>query len=241
MIEEQEIELAQEEQPEVGYIDLPDYPDMIDLTKVDSDDVKEAIYQDLEEGPIDTALDEYLENMFNPKIQVRLKPLVSDDNFKLPWKATPGSACFDVHATEINIIEDQDYVNSEGDVQAFPSLIEVKLGFATSIPKDYKGIIVPRSSFTHTGWIMQNSPAQIDSDYRGEWTIKFRSLGTQSIFPINVGDRVAQVYFEKVVPVQLYIVSELDKTERGEGGYGSTDNKTNNESITEITEDSIRL
>lgn len=80
----------------------------------------------------------------------------------LPTRATNGASCYDVVATKIKEIE--------------IGKVEVYLGFATEIQPGYKGSIVPRSSFTHKGWVMQNSPAQIDDDYRGEWKIKFEAI-----------------------------------------------------------------
>jgi dUTP pyrophosphatase len=144
-----------------------------------------------------------------------------NENAVVPVFATKGAACADVVATEI---VKQDSYN-----------VTVKLGFATEIPEGYKGVVVPRSSFTQKGWVMQNSPAQIDSDYRGEWMLKFQSLTFDAVstrhnlidllpedFPYEVGDRVAQVYFEKVEQAEFVVVDDLESTERGEGGFGST-------------------
>jgi dUTP pyrophosphatase len=144
-----------------------------------------------------------------------------NENAVVPVFATKGAACADVVATEI---VKQDSYN-----------VTVKLGFATEIPEGYKGVVVPRSSFTQKGWVMQNSPAQIDSDYRGEWMLKFQSLTFDAVstrhnlidllpedFPYEVGDRVAQVYFEKVQQAEFVVVDDLESTERGEGGFGST-------------------
>lgn len=144
-----------------------------------------------------------------------------NENAVVPVFATKGAACADVVATEII---KQDSYN-----------VTVKLGFATEIPEGYKGVVVPRSSFTQKGWVMQNSPAQIDSDYRGEWMLKFQSLTFDAIstrhnlidllpedFPYEVGDRVAQVYFEKVEQAEFVVVDDLESTQRGEGGFGST-------------------
>jgi len=144
-----------------------------------------------------------------------------NENAVVPVFATKGAACADVVATEII---KQDSYN-----------VTVKLGFATEIPEGYKGVVVPRSSFTQKGWVMQNSPAQIDSDYRGEWMLKFQSLTFDAVstrhnlidllpedFPYEVGDRVAQVYFEKVEQAEFVVVDDLESTQRGEGGFGST-------------------
>lgn len=152
------------------------------------------------------------------------------ENAIIPQLATEGAACVDVVAVEIEYVP--------GGNEAL-----VHLGFATAIPKGYKACLAPRSSFTKSMWLMQNSPAQIDSDYRGEWMLKFRAIpakvithtgyGAQekkqpqtlySAFPYKVGDRVAQMWIEKIVDYSFEEVTSLDETERGEGGFGSTGN-----------------
>lgn len=152
-------------------------------------------------------------------MNVKIKKLHPDA--VIPKIATGGAACVDVVATEI--------IN-EG------KHVTVKLGFSTEIPKGYKMCIAPRSSFTQKGWVMQNSPAQIDSDYRGEWMIKFQSIPTSAgwtralnkyflehdIFPYKAGDRVAQTWLEKVLDFEFEEVEELDATDRGTGGFGSS-------------------
>lgn len=159
-------------------------------------------------------------------MEVKIKRL--HDAAALPTLATPGAACVDVIATEIEY--------TPGSNEAV-----VKLGFATAIPEGYKACLAPRSSFTKTCWVLQNAPAQIDSDYRGEWMLKFRGIPTKvltqtgygaqelkqprliySAFPYKVGDRVAQMWIEKVNKFSFKPVTSLDDTERGEGGFGST-------------------
>ena len=107
--------------------------------------------------------------------------------------------------------------------------MKVGLGFKTEIPKGYKGIIVPRSNLTKFHWVLNNSFGVIDADYRGEWMaiftlilITYRYVIWTTAFPYDVGDRVAQIYFEEVLPVSFDVVPELEQSERGEGGFGST-------------------
>lgn len=139
------------------------------------------------------------------------------DNFKIPTKGTDNAACFDVYASEI---DDFDGVSTI-----------VYLGFKTEIPEGYKGVLVPRSNFTKTTWMMQNSPGQIDSDYRGEWQMRFKQLLVfdnitkeiyRELFPYKVGERVGQIYFEKVLDVEIEQSTSLSETDRDEGGFGST-------------------
>ena len=139
-------------------------------------------------------------------MQVKFKKLHADA--KLPVKGSLDAACYDVYATSL--------------VKTGPGKITVGLGFSTEIPKGWKGVIVPRSNLTKFHWIVNNAPGQIDSDYRGEWMIVFTSTREQSAFPYNVGDRVAQIFFEQVNDVDFVQVESLDESQRGEGGFGST-------------------
>jgi dUTP pyrophosphatase len=139
---------------------------------------------------------------------------VTEDGW-MPAKSNTDAACYDVYAHSIT---------DKGDHK-----VCVGLGFKTEIPKGYKGIIVPRSNLTKYYWILNNSYGVIDSDYRGEWMAIFtpvppvvngQAVGTA--FPYNVGDRVAQIYFEEVLSISFDVVPELEATDRGEKGLGST-------------------
>lgn len=145
-------------------------------------------------------------------MKIKIKRIGDGIPGPLPTRASDGAACYDVVATKIEKIG--------------TALIEVYLGFATEIPKEYKGCVVPRSSFTHKSWVLQNSPAQIDPDYRGEWKLKFQQINGGVAFPYEVGDRVAQIYFEKIEPVEFVLsLDDLEETKRGVEGFGSTGKK----------------
>jgi dUTP pyrophosphatase len=65
----------------------------------------------------------------------------------------------------------------------------------------------------------------IDADYRGEWKMILTPLNGDLIttsLPYGTGDRVGQIYFEAVTPVEFIEVEDLLETERGTGGFGST-------------------
>jgi dUTP pyrophosphatase len=66
-----------------------------------------------------------------------------------------------------------------------------------------------------------NSPGTIDSDYRGEVGVILINLGTAD-FPVRRGDRIAQLVIAPVAKAIFAVVTSLDATARGEGGYGST-------------------
>lgn len=163
-------------------------------------------------------------------LDIKIKLL--SETAQIPVKAHPTDACFDVFADRIEQIEDDFYV--------------VYLGFALEIPDNWKAVCVPRSSFTKTKWLVQNSPGQIDSSYRGELQYRFRAIPKKADihqfsvqhrgnrqereqlvlvfdeFPFRVGDRVGQMYFEPVHEVNFIKTHELSQTNRNEGGFGST-------------------
>lgn len=145
---------------------------------------------------------------------VKFKRLHPDAS--IPEKATKLAGCWDVKATEI-IQESNDFVIC-------------KLGFALGLPENMELVLVPRSGFTKTKWILQNSPGQGDPDYLGEYQFRFRALPTSIVghflsyneFPYKVGDRVGQAYLREIIPIEFKEVEELSPTERGDKGFGST-------------------
>lgn len=139
-------------------------------------------------------------------LKIKLQKVTEDA--RMPIKGSEHAAAYDVYAHSITSSEN--------------GKVKVGLGFKTEIPKGYKGIIVPRSNLTKFKWVVNNSFGVIDSDYRGEWMVIYTALDSNYEFPYNVGDRVAQIYFEEVLPLSFDVVPELEQSERGEGGFGST-------------------
>lgn len=94
-------------------------------------------------------------------------------------------------------------------------------GIRLAIPTGLCGLIMPRSSlFTKTGCIIPNSPGLIDSDYRGEVKIPLKCITRRSV-TIPAGTRVAQLLITIAYRHQ-FVEDDLDETERGVGGFGST-------------------
>jgi dUTP pyrophosphatase len=139
-------------------------------------------------------------------LTVKFRKLHAD--VKLPIKGSSHAACYDVYAHSVSNMSD--------------GKIKVGLGFATEIPVGWKGIIVPRSNLTKYTWVLNNSFGVIDSDYRGEWMAIFSPISNNFGFPYQVGDRVAQIFFDKVEDVILLQVDSLEDSDRGTGGFGST-------------------
>lgn len=100
-----------------------------------------------------------------------------------------------------------------------PVLIET--GIRIELPKDYHAKICIRSSLGKKGILIPNAPGIIDSDYRDE--IKVILMNTQDeAITINPQERIAQMLVEKNLKIIWEFVSELSKTDRNLGGFGST-------------------
>lgn len=98
----------------------------------------------------------------------------------------------------------------------------IPTGLKMALPKGFEAQIRPRSGLAiRNGITMLNSPGTIDADYRGEVKVIVINHG-QEDFVVNHGDRIAQMVIAPVVQLPIKEVSELDETDRGEGGFGST-------------------
>lgn len=98
----------------------------------------------------------------------------------------------------------------------------IPTGLFVQIPEGYEGQVRARSGLAIKHGIgLVNSIGTIDSDYRGELKIPVINFGNES-FTINNGDRVAQLVITAYERVEPIIVSVLDETDRGEGGFGHT-------------------
>lgn len=140
---------------------------------------------------------------------VILKIKKLNNKVKIPRIATDGSACFDLSVSE-------DIIITNG------RLVRAHTGLSVEIPEGYCLEIYPRSGIAGKGVIIPNSPAIIDSDYRGELIINLYGLFVNKIMAFGVGSRIAQAKLVKLVPTSIKVVSHLSDTSRGEGGFGST-------------------
>jgi dUTP pyrophosphatase len=142
-------------------------------------------------------------------VRVELKRLPHGEGLPLPAYATSGAAGMDVVSAE--------------DVTLAPGARHaVATGLAMAIPQGYEIQVRPRSGLAlKHGITVPNTPGTIDSDYRGELKVILINLGTEP-FVIARGDRVAQLVLAPVVQAAWDEVAELDATERGAGGFGST-------------------
>ncbi len=142
-------------------------------------------------------------------IPVQVKRLPHAEGLPLPAYATTGAAGMDVVSAE--------------DVMIAPGARHaVATGLAVAIPEGYEIQVRPRSGLAlKHGITVPNTPGTIDSDYRGELKVILINLGHEP-FTIARGDRVAQLVLAPVVQAAWDEVADLDATERGAGGFGST-------------------
>ena len=134
-----------------------------------------------------------------------------DKNIKLPAYKTSGSSGMDLTAYIKNKI-----IINPGKTAMIPT------GIAVAIPKNYEIQIRPRSGLAaKKGISVLNTPGTIDSDYRGEIKIILINLSKKS-FVVKSGDRIAQMVLCPVMKAKFKEITNLSKTKRGKGGFGST-------------------
>jgi dUTP pyrophosphatase len=141
---------------------------------------------------------------------VRVLRLPHHDGLPLPARQSAGAAGYDLASA------DQDFTLRPLERRL------VRTGLALAIPPGYEAQVRPRSGLAlKHGLTLPNTPATIDSDYRGELLVAMINLGTEPV-AVERGMRIAQLVFQRVEAVELEEVSELPPTERGQGGFGST-------------------
>ena len=98
----------------------------------------------------------------------------------------------------------------------------VPTGFSIQLPKGFEAQVRPRSGIALKNSVtVLNTPGTIDADYRGEICVILINHG-KNIFEIDPGMRIAQLIFMKLPEIELNVTQELDETDRGSGGFGST-------------------
>jgi len=131
------------------------------------------------------------------------------EGLPLPARATLGAAGFDLASAE------------EGDLAPMERRL-FATGFAIAIPAGYEVQLRPRSGLAlREGLTLPNTPATIDSDYRGELKVALVNLGSAPV-RVTRGMRIAQMLVARVEPATFLEVDSIPPTDRGEGGFGST-------------------
>lgn len=137
------------------------------------------------------------------------------ENAKVPHRATSGSAGLDLCACI-----DEPVTLEGGDTAVIPT------GIAIALPSaDYGAFVFPRSGIAVKHGIgLLNSVGVIDSDYRGEIMVGVINQ-VKEAYTIQPGERIAQMVIMPVSMMPVEEVAELDDTDRGAGGFGSTGKK----------------
>lgn len=142
--------------------------------------------------------------------QLKVK-VINKSKHNLPAYSTPQSAGMDLRA------------NIDESLTLHP--MERKLittGIYMALPIGYEAQIRPRSGLAlKHGITVLNTPGTVDADYRGEVMVLLVNL-SQEDFIINDGERIAQMVIAKHEQADFVEVTELDETDRGDGGYGHT-------------------
>ena len=137
-------------------------------------------------------------------IEIKVKKL--HPQAKLPTKAHPDDACFDIYAVGNTALD-------RGEIT------EIHTGIAMQVPKGYMLELRPRSGLALGGFRIANSPATVDSSFRGEVIV----IGVSSLCRIiRQGDRIAQARLVKLLDTSFIWSEELSETDRGNAGLGST-------------------
>lgn len=140
--------------------------------------------------------------------------IVNQSKHQLPEYATKISAGMDIRA------------NIEATIMLKPGQrVLIPTGIHIQLPQGYEAQIRPRSGLAiKKGITVLNSPGTIDADYIGDVGVILINHGSED-FEINDGDRIAQMVIAKFKQAQWVEVKELQKTERGSGGFGHSGRK----------------
>ncbi|MFN3338927.1 MAG: dUTP diphosphatase [Dietzia sp.] len=139
---------------------------------------------------------------------LRLRRL--DPGLPVPSRAHPSDAGIDLYSAE--------------DCELAPGQRSlVGTGVSVAIPEGYVGLVHPRSGLAaRAGLSIVNAPGTVDAGYRGEIRVNLVNLDPSEPVRIGRGDRIAQLLIQRVELWDVLEVHELDQTERGERGHGST-------------------
>lgn len=145
-----------------------------------------------------------------------MKIKLLNDLATIPTRGSAEAAGYDLYAAI-----------PEGKVVIFPhETVKIGIGIAIEVPKGYFGGIFPRSGIsTKLGLRCANAVGAIDSDYRGELIVALHN-DSKEIRIVEHGERIAQLIVLPYYNIDNFeIVDELEDTERGSGGFGSTGSK----------------
>lgn len=138
-----------------------------------------------------------------------------------PAYAHPGDAGADLRAAESAVLQPG-------------ARATIGTGVAIALPHGFAAFVVPRSGLAaRHGITIVNSPGTVDAGYRGELRVTLLNTDAEESFSVEVGDRIAQLIVMPVTRAEFATVNELDQTERGTAGFGSTGHRDTTEGSTE--------
>ena len=143
--------------------------------------------------------------------RILIKKVSINPLFKLPKYESNGAAGIDLSAD----------IDAEVELKPLERFL-FPTGIAISLPKDLEAQIRPRSGLAiKNGITLLNTPGTVDSDYRGEIKVILVNISNDK-YTIKPGDRIAQMVLSQFVQGQFELVENLDETDRGSSGFGST-------------------
>ncbi|MGB1444243.1 MAG: dUTP diphosphatase [Flavobacteriaceae bacterium] len=141
-------------------------------------------------------------------------PVINESPYELPTYATVSSAGLDLKA-----------VLAEAVTLAPLERKILGTGLKIALPEGYEAQVRPRSGLAAKhGITVLNAPGTIDADYRGEIGVILVNLSNEP-FTVEPGERIAQLVIAQYTQIQWTLVNNLEETERGTGGFGSTGTK----------------
>ena len=167
--------------------------------------------------PIDKIMTQHFRNVEVIRCPVTINVKRLSSRAVIPTHGSQEAAGWDLYA---------DLPDGQSEIVINPhETCKISTGIAMSIPVGYWGGIYARSGMaTKNDLAPANKTGVIDSDYRGPVIVALHNHGEKARV-IEHGERIAQLVLHEVIPVTLNEVSELDETERGTGGFGSTGTK----------------
>ena len=137
-------------------------------------------------------------------------PMTLEEGAKEPTYAHETDACADLYAADTTVVP----AHSTGNM--------IRTGVHIQLPEGWMAMIFPRSSIgAKTGLRLSNSVGIIDTMYRGKLGVLYDNI-SDSDYTINAGDRIAQLMVMPSYRFKAEIVDQLNETDRGEGGFGSS-------------------
>ena len=165
---------------------------------------------------------------------MKIKAKRLSDTAKLPTYGSEKAACADIYCDLrvdkcIELNPDADFKHMEVNTDHFEQVyvsphetVKIPTGWAFQPPEGYAGFIYARSGLaTKNGLRPSNCVGVCDEDYSGEYIVAVHNDTDEYQF-IHAGDRIAQLEFRPYEQAEFELVDELDKTERGLAGFGST-------------------